>query len=411
MKEHKMFKNEDDLKNIIDRLNIDDKPDDTHRQNLRRKMLSVFNESMQKTARTKGPRHIQWRTIMKSKITKLAAAAVIIIAVTLGLTTILDKSITTAYAIEQTIEALNSVRTVHIVARGWDNEPLDAWMKINHETGKADYTYLKMHFMYNGDTFEFIVVSTPEISYQYNVTKNIVEVFERQLIQTGFEFDRIFESIVENLDKNQKVEVYQGKTPESAKDIIVLLVQSEDKTTKFLIDPDTKLPISIETFGSGGKTDLKRTEKISYNESVPEGIFDFEIPENAKVVNISDIEQKLDTPNAGIPVDNLTKKEASVLVTKEYWLALINKDWVRVEKLRPIHSATEWSKMKSDNPPIELLEVGQAYWEKGCSEPVTLCTVKYKDGRILEIKTYPRFRENNGEQTCVIGGIYGQSSN
>ena len=283
---------------------------------------------------------------------------------------------------------------------------MNVWMQIDPETGKVNNTYLESLFIYDGRTFEFNVVSTPEVSYQYNKTENVVKVFDRQLIHTGFEFDRIFESIVENLDENQRMEVYRGKDPESSNDVIVLLIQSEDNLTKLLIDPETKLPISVRTFGPK-KTDLKRTEKITFNEPIPEGIFNFEIPQDAKVVNISGVEEKLDRPDAGIPVDNLTKKEASVLIAKEYWFAVINKDWARVEKLRPIYSAQEWSEKKSSNPPIELLDVGQAYWQKGCSDPVTPCTVKYKDGKIFEVKTYPRFREINGERTCVIGGIYG----
>lgn len=65
-----MFKNENDFKNIVNQLNIDDKPNDSHRENLRRQMLSAFSESQQpKTT---------WRAIIKSPITKLAAAVIII---------------------------------------------------------------------------------------------------------------------------------------------------------------------------------------------------------------------------------------------------------------------------------------------------------------------------------------------
>jgi hypothetical protein len=52
--------------------------------------------------------------IMKNPITKLAAAAMIVIATVL-LITILDKSTTPVYAIEQTMDALKNVRFVHLV--------------------------------------------------------------------------------------------------------------------------------------------------------------------------------------------------------------------------------------------------------------------------------------------------------
>lgn len=65
-----MFKNENDFKNIVNQLNIDNKPNDAHRENLRWKMLSAFSKGQQpKTT---------WQSIIKSPITKLAAAVIII---------------------------------------------------------------------------------------------------------------------------------------------------------------------------------------------------------------------------------------------------------------------------------------------------------------------------------------------
>lgn len=73
-----MNRNEKDFENIVGRLNIDDSPDDAHRRNLRRRMLSVFNEKSSRRA-------ITFRTvakkIKKSGLAKVAAAAVIILAV------------------------------------------------------------------------------------------------------------------------------------------------------------------------------------------------------------------------------------------------------------------------------------------------------------------------------------------
>lgn len=347
---------------------------------------------------------------MKNRITKLATAAAVILIAVLGIT-FLEKSATPAYAVEQTIEAMRHITSVHIVGRGWDNELIDLWMKINQETGKWDQTYLKAPFIRGGRTVECIIVSTPEISYRFNETENVVRVFERQIIGTSVGFDRIFETIAENLGEDERMEVYHGKDPQTGSDVIVVLIQGEDKLsgkdkfTKLTIDPETKLPLSVEMFGFHN-TFLKRTENITYNEPIPQGLLDFQIPDDAEVINVSDVEAMLDRADAGIGVDNLTKKEASILVAEEYWLALINEDWPKVEKLRPIRSAQEWSEMKRNNPPVELLEVGQACWLRNCSEPVTACIVRYADGKILEIKTYPRFREIDGEKTCVIGGNY-----
>jgi len=80
-----MFKDEADFEKVVGRLNVDTEPNPAHRENLRRQMLSVFNQTEQEPA----IRIIVFRTLrritMKSPITKMATAAAIIIAVLVGL--------------------------------------------------------------------------------------------------------------------------------------------------------------------------------------------------------------------------------------------------------------------------------------------------------------------------------------
>jgi hypothetical protein len=85
MGKNKMFKNEDDFKKIIARLDIDANPKDEHRENLRANMLSAFKETREQNTRPAIQWPVLWREIMRSSITKLAAAAVIIIAVLIGI--------------------------------------------------------------------------------------------------------------------------------------------------------------------------------------------------------------------------------------------------------------------------------------------------------------------------------------
>ena len=70
---------------------------------------------------------------MKSKITKLAATAVIIVGVVLTVT-ILEKTTSTAYALEQTIQASHSVRYLHIKSykKGME-EPKEFWLEFDEQ--------------------------------------------------------------------------------------------------------------------------------------------------------------------------------------------------------------------------------------------------------------------------------------
>ena len=97
-----MFRDETDFEKVVNRLKIDTELNPKHREKLRRKMLAAFKEE-QPSNRT-----IVFRTlrsiIMKSPALKLAAAAVIIIAVLIGLNPFKD-TVTFADVIEPILNA------------------------------------------------------------------------------------------------------------------------------------------------------------------------------------------------------------------------------------------------------------------------------------------------------------------
>jgi len=113
-----MFKNESDFKKLVDQLNMDAKPNSTHRENLRRQMLSAFKETKKlRTAETPpaAARQSIIRTILSSRITKLAAAAAAIL-IAVSVLNLLPTS-TGAKVYAAAIQALETVQTVHV--SGW----------------------------------------------------------------------------------------------------------------------------------------------------------------------------------------------------------------------------------------------------------------------------------------------------
>ena len=107
-----MFEDESQFRKIINRLNIDTEPNPGHRDDLKEQMLRVFNETKQKTNKQTTPPSVLWRTIMKNPITKLAAAAVIIIAVLIGAYYLGDSFNMTGAAYAEIVERLHSARTL-----------------------------------------------------------------------------------------------------------------------------------------------------------------------------------------------------------------------------------------------------------------------------------------------------------
>ena len=101
---------EKQFEQIVTGLEIDDRPNAEYKQALRKQMLAACKETSSNTAAIR----IQpvWSKIMKSNITK-SAAAIIVIAGICSLT-IMNITIPKAYALEDTIKAYNSIRWLHI---------------------------------------------------------------------------------------------------------------------------------------------------------------------------------------------------------------------------------------------------------------------------------------------------------
>jgi len=111
-----MFKDESEFKRTVGQLNIDTEPNPKHREGLRRQMLSVFNEAEQQPATRITVLQILRRNIMKSPVTKIAAAAVIIIAVLTGIHYFGISIPGTSVVFADVVERLHNARTMTYTA-------------------------------------------------------------------------------------------------------------------------------------------------------------------------------------------------------------------------------------------------------------------------------------------------------
>lgn len=242
-------------------------------------LTELINEL--ESAKNIGPtetRPVLWRIIMKSNITKFAATTVIIGLVVIG-STLIEKTATPAYAVEQTIKAMQNVTTVHCFINLFDGERMEVWSKINPETGENEYFHMSMPGM--------IMVSTPEETYRYNQIDNVVIHLKGDgHVVSDIRFGRFIEDMVELAESLNGIIEFEGTTVEG-KPVILVTIETDNGLLESIVDPDTKLPISMNFKPKG---DLQpgqlgqSMEDFSFNEPLPEGIFDFEIPEGAQVI-------------------------------------------------------------------------------------------------------------------------------
>jgi len=223
-----------------------------------------------------------WRMIMNSKITKLATVAVVILAAVLGVS-LLDRSAAPAYAIEQTIQAMRSVTSVRAYCTDWDGSKGEVLVQIDPKTGQEEYHYANIG--------NLLIVATPQKTYYYHKDKNLVRIRNEYVPTAEVRFSKLFKDLPDWIQSlNGKLD-FKSEFDQALKKQVIRIhayipAQKDFGEKEFIadIDPETKLPINMVAIKAAPGQGLKSVDRIEYNVTIPEGSFDFQIPEGAKVV-------------------------------------------------------------------------------------------------------------------------------
>jgi hypothetical protein len=242
------------------------------------------------------PRPDIWRTIMKSRITKLAVAAVIIIATALSIT-VLDNFVTTTYALEQTIQANNTITSFHfkyyssIQDHNNHNYGLkkEAWVEYD-ESGnisnvRVNYSWPKQDMVqiwkdgkaqqWNKESNRNTYINDKDYSdkilhfgQRFNPKGAIQYLYERQV--NG----EITIEIEEPSDKTKPIAITANYPPNTyllGKDISAM-------REIFSVDQDTKLVTEVEVYKleNGEYVETGVWRYLDYNKPFDEAIFSIE---------------------------------------------------------------------------------------------------------------------------------------
>jgi len=231
-----------------------------------------------------------WRIIMKSRIAKLAAAAVIIVALIL-LITFWDKSVGPAYGIEQTIEAFRNVNSVYLeaITQGEASESLNLKMWARRgEDGKFLFGDFRQESSYG----DIIVANEKEnLTYCYYPSNKQVYIYKGLTSTIGGFLDINFFLYLQEEMKDIKMEY--GKDEVTGKKIVTLSFKETGKTQKsgskcgvITFDLESKLPSRMKLWDNPDfeGDPFLISNLIVYNPKVHEDIFKFEIPEDSTVI-------------------------------------------------------------------------------------------------------------------------------
>ncbi|MHC4533698.1 MAG: hypothetical protein ACYS6K_07085 [Planctomycetota bacterium] len=235
---------------------------------------------------------IIWRTIMKSPLTKLTAAAVIIITAVF-LMTLFEKVASPAYALDQTIKANNTIRTVHLRKfekgqRIENNEFSDYWLKYD-EAGKLSNLRCNEH---DKDGVEFTVWNEG-IKKTWKPEKNVVII--RRLDNSArkewddFAKESDYEHLLQLINDHIKEEIELKIIDEPAEDADFIYVKAthspSESRLELVVDRKTKLIKKLSEYNLTKQGDElgDQIEFFAYNQPIHLSMFELKgIPDNAK---------------------------------------------------------------------------------------------------------------------------------
>ena len=285
-----MADKEKEFENFISDIRFDDMPDYNHREKLEQNLLAALNrQSRQKPHALK-----IWRIIMKSQITKLATAAVIIFAVAISVS-IFNNTTSTVWAIEQSIEVLSKYNAILFEGSesfldendNLQTRDMKTWAAANEDQTRVE----KERHEVDGVT---TLITNGVETWRYDPQTNTVIKNLPYGTPEGWIGSRFFEQL--NAFRESGVindwEVTYGKEPVTDKQRVFLTVAWLDKRYNgprsmwFEFDVESKLVVSMKQWENANWEGPPRivSEKITYYESLPDDLFEFEIPEGATVI-------------------------------------------------------------------------------------------------------------------------------
>ena len=309
-----------------------------------------------------------WRIIMKSRMTKLATAAAVLLIVSL-VTTIFVTSTPTAFAIDRVIDAYDNIRFIYIKEFKPDREVANEFWIQSDETGrvvKARYCLPKTE---DGTK---IITWTPERTELWFKNKGGYLIMQSNKVENWMQYlvmqcqpKIIMQQLLEK-QKAGEVEIDIQKPQEKqSSSIIISTSKTKGKKEIYYINPATDLITHIEFYRieDSGDVLLSTMEFHDYNVPINEKMFSLEdeIPDD---VRISDRLNQL----IGVPQGDMTDEQAAAETARQFYQALIEKDYKKAGLIRggrlEKHAKEQYGQVNI----TKIISIGpaepQLYWVK-----------------------------------------------
>lgn len=235
-----------------------------------------------------------WRTIMKTRKAKLTAAAAIFVVAALSLT-IFKQMATPVWAIEQTIKALQDIKTLVITGDDYySSGPIP--FKCSFRLSNQGSDLFDMRY----ESEKLILVVSGTKAWEYRPKENLVRIYEDVTDSERMMRDLRFWYKVASLNPwltgkilgNLKLfaddwqEVY-GQDERTRRDCVFVECSYEPLSNSFWLafDVENKLIVEARYWSNTDREGLPiHATDFFYNEEIGDEVFEFQIPDGAEVV-------------------------------------------------------------------------------------------------------------------------------
>ena len=357
------------------------------------------------------------RLLMKRTI-KFAAAAVVVIAAVLSLT-LFDKTVSKAYALEQTVQACHSVRFIHIrqIQPSHEEDPVMIWAKF-FEDGRPQAIRLRLPEWKNGDDGAKEVIWKDHVAEVWLMKKNAVlrvqeERVAQQILVMVQQQDpkHLVQDLMHKEEQGQCV-CRINVPPDKSEPITITSVSLPVQNSQLVlyVDQATQLPLRNETYylKDHAWVLVSTTEFYDYNQPIDPSMFTFDnLPEDVFYMD------QVDQP-VGFIQGSLTDEEAAVETARRFWQAVIDKEYDTAGRYfegLPGHIIQQIFRERLPMNVIEIVSVGPAgpHPNPQTGGVIVPCTLKVeKNGQIQEM-TFPQLgvRQvyNQPGHWTIFGGL------
>lgn len=352
---------------------------------------------------------------MHNKITKYTAAAIVFIAALIGINML---TATPAWAIEQTIDALSTIKGIYLsgVAYYPGNPKVDfeVWARPHSENASASGDF-RLH---EGDHHVCVASEAQNVTYVYTEkpAQSVVYITEGLNRRCEPFLTADLFSQFKELATNWNEEYCQD--PQTGRDCVFVTFEGPALNTakywRMQFDLETKLPVHLSVWFSSDYSGQPHFDftTITYDPVMSDDLFTFAIPSDAQVVDCRHVRQVVDEqPDCGIEVDNLTIKEACRRVAQTYWQAIIEQDAVRVQHIRPSATGSEWDRLSAiyeQNRPVMLMHISDMNHlnDPGTFAEVT-CILTTQEGKTAQSILNIDIRQTDRGKFGVVAGSLG----